>query len=107
MPRHLTSEIQRVEREYQNQQVELRLVTALAKGQEYFDSSNFSQIDTKELEDVIDISANVRQRSARTSMLFESAQKVLNLRRGLKMADWTGIRLSLYPLFYLFVSGAG
>jgi hypothetical protein len=25
-------------------------------------------------------------------MLFESAQKVLNLRRGLKMADWTGIR---------------
>lgn len=41
---------------------------------------------------MIDISSNVRQRSQRTSMLFESAQKVLNLRRGLKMADWTGIR---------------
>lgn len=52
LPRHLAAEIQRVEREYQNQQVELRLVAALAKGQEYFDTSNFSQIDTKELEDV-------------------------------------------------------
>jgi ERCC4-related helicase len=92
LPRHLANEIQRVEREYQNQQVEHRLVAALSKGQEYFQTKNFSQIDTKELEEVIDISSNVRQRSQRTSMLFESAQKVLNLRRGLKMADWTGIR---------------
>ena len=55
LPRHLAVEIQRVEREYQNQQVELRLVAALAKGQEYFDTNNFSQIDTKELEDVSDL----------------------------------------------------
>jgi hypothetical protein len=53
-------EIQRVEREYQNQQVEHRLVATLAKGQEYFDTNNFSQIDTKDLEDVRSISPLIR-----------------------------------------------
>lgn len=52
LPRHLANEIQRVEREYQNQQVEHRLVAALSKGQEYFDTNNFALIETKELEDV-------------------------------------------------------
>ena len=51
---------------------------------------------------MIDISSNVRQRSQRTSMLFESAQKVLNLRRGLKMADWTGIRYINFFLIFFF-----
>ena len=73
MPRHIASEIQRIEREFQNQQVsvfrtvhamhsfvptkvymkvEVRLVAALARGQQYLDTENFAKIDVSDLEDV-------------------------------------------------------
>lgn len=88
----IANEIQRIEREFQNQQVEVRLVAGLLSGKEYLQTHAFASINTQELEDVIDVASSVRQQSHRTIALFESAQKVLNLRRGLKLADWTGIR---------------
>ena len=51
-PRHIALEIQRVEREFQNHQVEVRLVSALQQGKEYLKSGNFNDISIRELEEV-------------------------------------------------------
>lgn len=51
-PRHIALEVQRVDREFQNHQVEIRLVSALQLGKEYLSSGNFRDISTRELEEV-------------------------------------------------------
>lgn len=49
--------MQRIEREFQNQQVEVRLVSALVHGQSYLELEDYSNVETGELEDVC-LSAN-------------------------------------------------
>mmetsp|Transcript_11297 Transcript_11297/g.20935 ORF Transcript_11297/g.20935 Transcript_11297/m.20935 type:complete len:1260 (-) Transcript_11297:75-3854(-) len=92
LPRIVATEIQRIEREFQNQQVEICLVEALSQGQEYLKNNELSLIQIADLEEVCDIASGMTQRSQRTSLLFDSAQKVMNLRRCLRAADWVGIR---------------
>ena len=92
LPRIVATEIQRIEREFQNQQVEICLVEALSQGQEYLKNNDLSLIRIGDLEEVCDIASGMTQRSQRTSLLFDSAQKVMNLRRCLKAADWVGVR---------------
>jgi hypothetical protein len=92
MPRMVGTEIQRIEREFQNQQVEICLVEALTQGQEYLKMNDLSLIQIQDLEEVCDIASGMTQRSQRTTLLFDSAQKVMNVRRCLKAADWGGVR---------------
>ena len=92
MPRMVGTEIQRIEREFQNQQVEICLVEALTSGQEYLKNNDLTLIQMADLEEVCDIASGMTQRSQRTTLLFDSAQRVMNLRRCLKSADWGGVR---------------
>ena len=92
LPRLIATEIQRIEREFQNQQVEICLVEAISQGQEYLKHYNLSLIQIADLEEVCDIASGMTQKSQRTMLLYNSAQKVMNLRRCLKAADWGGVR---------------
>ena len=76
----------------------MRLVQALLSDQEYLTTGDFHSITTSHLEKVLVMSSIVRQRSIRTSVLYESAQKILNLRNSIKSADWSGIRCWLIEL---------
>ncbi len=98
LPRHIAAEVQRVDKEFQNHQVEMRLISALLSDQDYLKTGDYSTITTKHLEHVLEISSIVRQRSIRTSVLYESAHKILNLRNSIKSADWSGIRCWLIEL---------
>ena len=63
VPRHISSEIQRVEREFQNQQVEVRLVAALGRGLRYLDTEKFTAIDVNDLEDVCSLICYLSRRN--------------------------------------------
>ena len=76
----------------------MRLVRALLTNQEYIETRDHTTIETSYLEKVLEMSSIVRQRSIRTSVLYESAQKILNLRNAIKNADWSGIRCWLMEL---------
>ena len=49
------------------------------------------------------MASGVRQRNLRTSQLVDTAQKVLSLRRSIKMADWNGIRYVASSIALLMV----
>lgn len=98
LPRHIAAEVQRVDKEFQNHQVEMRLIQSLLSDQEYLETRDYQSITTRHLERVLVMSSIVRQRSIRTSQLYESAQKILNLRLSIKSADWSGIRCWLIEL---------
>lgn len=76
----------------------MRLVRALLTNQEYIDTHDHTTIETTYLEKILEMSSIVRQRSIRTSVLYESAQKIYNLRTAIKNADWSGIRCWLMEL---------
>jgi hypothetical protein len=96
-PRAVIVEIDRVEREFQNQQVEVRLVHALLTGRDYLrQTENFENIVTDELQEVVDIASSLRVRSLRNSKLFDAATKILHLRHAVKLGDWVAIRYCLF-----------
>lgn len=76
-PRIISAEVDRIAREFQNQQVEVRLVQAVLSGRDYLrQTSDFTDVPTEELQNVVDIASTLRQRSLRNAKLFEAAAKV-------------------------------
>lgn len=124
--RKLSSEIILIEKEFENYQLEFRLVKALLNGREYLHSyshiitadrsyrrnsiinqanSNYKvedMINIKELQDTIDSASRLHDRNERNSSLYESAQLILNLRKSLKSGDWMSLRFWLNNIRYLY-----
>lgn len=101
VPPHVFVELERVERELQSHQIELKLLYALSLDREYTASYEVSGLKTDFLEKVLELSSLYRQRSLRTSRLYESADRILNLRKAIQAADWGSIRCWLTDLKHI------
>jgi hypothetical protein len=101
VPRHIYAELERVDREFQSHQIELKLSYALSLDQEYTSSYDISRIKTDFLEKMLELCSIYRQRSLRTSRLYESADRILNLRKAIRASDWGSIRCWLCDLKYI------
>jgi hypothetical protein len=98
VPPHVFAELERVHRELQSHQIELKLVYALSLDREYITTYDVSCVKTDLLEKVLGLCSIYRQRSLRASRLYESADRILNLRKGIQAADWGSIRCWLTDL---------
>jgi hypothetical protein len=94
----LFAELERVHRELQSHQIELKLVYALSLDRDYITTFDVSCVKADLLERVLGLCSIYRQRSLRTSRLYESADRILNLRKGIQAADWGSIRCWLTDL---------
>lgn len=75
----------------------MRLVHALLTGRDYLrQTENFENINTEELQEVVDLASSLRVRSLRNSKLFDAATKILHLRHAVKLGDWVAIRYCLF-----------
>jgi hypothetical protein len=99
--KELQSEIDRIDSEFENHRMEFLMVQALINGREYlekhhFEHSDFEEIDTNELFDVMNSSSSAfLHRTRRNAALYEAATLILNLRRSVKSGDWAAIRFWL------------
>jgi hypothetical protein len=93
-PTLIQSEIQNIEREFNNQQIEDRLIESIQVGKDYLnDITNLaSSIDIQSLEKIVEAASTLRHRSQRNISLYDIAVKVMRLRQAVKLGNWNLIR---------------